>query len=250
MAMADYNEGYYRPHAEHLRLHSRFTRQRISFLNEYASPRAGERILDLGTGVGSMAFESMKSGAEVVGLDFADTALATAQTIGAELGLEPLRLVRGDGTRLPFQASTFDKVICVDFVEHLVDPDYLSMISECRRALVEGGKLFIVCPGPDHIFQVLRRHNLILKREKTHIGFKSIQCLSSSLQEAGFRLETAKVLPSHLPGWQLLERLLIPLPGVGEFFQKTICIIAAKLPEDVCSTRQAKARTARGLGLF
>jgi SAM-dependent methyltransferase len=76
----------------------------------------GARVLEPGVGTGRIALPLVAAGCKVVGVDLsADMLRALA---GREEG--DLSLVRGDITRLPFRAQTFDAAVCVH-VLHLVD---------------------------------------------------------------------------------------------------------------------------------
>src|SRR5688572_18203445 len=56
----------------------------------------------------------------VVGVDIADTILATARRAAAAAGLDP-ELVRGNLERLPLDDASFDLVVSVQVIEHLLD---------------------------------------------------------------------------------------------------------------------------------
>ncbi|MFQ3678416.1 MAG: class I SAM-dependent methyltransferase, partial [Fimbriimonadaceae bacterium] len=73
-------------------------------------------ILDVGCGTGIVLSELNRLG-DGVGLDFSDRALAYSHRRG--LG----RLVRGDGTALPFADARFDAVVGLDIFEHIQDDE-------------------------------------------------------------------------------------------------------------------------------
>ena len=49
-----------------------------------------------------------------------------------------------DGLNIPFEGNTYDMVICMDVLEHAVDPDRL--VREIYRVLKPGGLLYISVP--------------------------------------------------------------------------------------------------------
>ena len=53
--------------------------------------------------------------------------------------------VRGDLTRLPFPAGTFELIVCSHVLEHI--PDDAAALAEMRRALAPGGVLLLIVPG-------------------------------------------------------------------------------------------------------
>lgn len=88
-------------------------------------------VLEPGVGTGRVALPLLEAGCEVTGVDLSADMLAALA--GREL--PRLHLVRGDVTRLPFAAASFDAAVCVH-VLHLVD----------SRAVLEA-LLHLVRPG-------------------------------------------------------------------------------------------------------
>lgn len=106
---------------------------------------AVQRILDVGTGTGALAFEALERwpDAEVVGLDGSTGMLDVAERRAAA-GFDPatrarLRFVAGLAEHLPFPDETFDLVVSA-FVVQLV-PDRRQVLREAYRVLRPGGRL-------------------------------------------------------------------------------------------------------------
>ncbi|HYX44068.1 MAG TPA: methyltransferase domain-containing protein, partial [Acidimicrobiales bacterium] len=113
--------------------------------------RAGDRVLDLGSGGGRHAFEAHRRGASVVALDrsAAETAgcagLMAAMRAGGEAPAAALgTAVTGDGLALPFPDEVFDRVVAAEVLEHVVD-DARAM-AELARVLRPGGTLAVTVP--------------------------------------------------------------------------------------------------------
>ncbi len=98
--------------------------------------RPGQRLLDVGCGDGTFAGLVSKRFHEVHGVDFSEVALARA----AELGVIT-RQADLDQEGLPFPDETFDQVVCLDVIEHVIDP--VRLLSECRRVLAPRGFLLL-----------------------------------------------------------------------------------------------------------
>jgi len=78
----------------------------------------GKRLLDLACGTGRWLEKLSSQGADVgVGVDFSTAMLRVAETKPAIRG----RLARADCKHLPFQASTFDFVVCSFALGHICD---------------------------------------------------------------------------------------------------------------------------------
>ncbi len=102
----------------------------------------GERLLDIGCGVGAVlgVITSAIPGLELAGIDLADAQIATAREHLAALGARcDLRV--GDATKLPWPDGSFDHVYMMWFLEHVEDPR--PFLAEARRVLRPGGTITI-----------------------------------------------------------------------------------------------------------
>jgi len=99
----------------------------------------GERVLDLGCGLGDFAAALAQHGAAVVGCDVAETALRLARA--RHPGVEFVR----SGEELPFADASFDVVWAGEVLEHVQDG--LGLLAEARRVLRPGGRLLLSTPG-------------------------------------------------------------------------------------------------------
>jgi ubiquinone/menaquinone biosynthesis C-methylase UbiE len=111
------------------------------------------RLLDLACGSGGPTLRiAQRTGCRVSGLDLNAEGIASARASARELGYKSRADFRqGDAaTRLPFEESRFDAIMCIDAINHL--PDRPRVLEEWRRVLKPGGHLLftdpIVMTGP------------------------------------------------------------------------------------------------------
>ena len=111
----------------------------------------GERVLDVGCGEGRHSWEACKrNDCLVYALDIeeenlkkAHYALYLMEQKGEVKG--KWFLTRGNITSLPFKDASFDKVICSEVLEHILD-DYQA-IKELVRVLKDEGRLAVSVPS-------------------------------------------------------------------------------------------------------
>jgi demethylmenaquinone methyltransferase/2-methoxy-6-polyprenyl-1,4-benzoquinol methylase len=110
------------------------------------------RILDVATGTAGVALQlSERTGADVVGLDLTAQMLDRARTrIATHDRSERVRLVQGDGSRLPFADASFDALTFTYLLRYVADP--AATLRELARVVRPGGVVasleFAVPPGP------------------------------------------------------------------------------------------------------
>ena len=108
-------------------------------------PQPGQRVLDVATGTGLVAFELVRRGrSEVVGLDQSEQMLAGARSrLAAEPALaDRVQFVSGEAERLPFGDAAFD-ALTFTYLLRYVD-DHLATMRELARVLKPGGRIGMV----------------------------------------------------------------------------------------------------------
>jgi demethylmenaquinone methyltransferase/2-methoxy-6-polyprenyl-1,4-benzoquinol methylase len=108
-------------------------------------PLPGQRVLDVATGTGLVAFELVRrGGCDVVGLDQSEDMLAGAR---ARLDGEPgvagrVTFVRGEAERLPFADAEFDAVTFTYLLRYV--DDRAATMRELARVVRPGGRIGMV----------------------------------------------------------------------------------------------------------
>ncbi len=108
-------------------------------------PRPDQRVLDVATGTGLVAFELVRrGGCEVVGLDQSEEMLAGARrrVAAAPALADRVTFVRGEAERLPFADREFD-ALTFTYLLRYVD-DRLAAMRELARVVKPGGRIGMV----------------------------------------------------------------------------------------------------------
>ena len=125
-------------------------KQRVRGLLDF---RAGQRVLDAGTGTGEDAQEMARLLApdgEVVGLDLSQIMIDEAKRRLQDASLR-VHFVQGDIQQFPFEDASFDRCYADRIFIHLPEPQLA--VAELARVTKPGGKILIA--EGDHESQVL-----------------------------------------------------------------------------------------------
>lgn len=123
--------------------HARARYRLEPYIHEFAAfaQSAGQRVLEVGVGMGADYLEWLKAGAQATGVDLSSASLEQAKRRCEIAGYEPnLRL--SDAEHLPFPENTFDVVYSYGVMHH--SPDTARCIREAWRVLKPGGALRIM----------------------------------------------------------------------------------------------------------
>ena len=130
---------------------AKFTNYGIGPLIDVIDASPGQKVLDVCCGTGLAAMAAQAKGAQVTGIDISEEMIALARARNGGC-----RFQTGDAESLPFEAATFDAVICNFGLYHLPAPD--RAIGEGSRVLRAGGKYaFTTWCGPEQspLFRIL-----------------------------------------------------------------------------------------------
>lgn len=106
----------------------------------HLADRDSQKVIDVATGTGDVAFEIRKAGVpEVVGLDLTPEMIDAAQKKAKKT--DGVTFIVGDGMRMPFEDGTFDAATISFGLRNM--PDYAGAVAEMARVVKPGGK--VIC---------------------------------------------------------------------------------------------------------
>jgi ubiquinone/menaquinone biosynthesis C-methylase UbiE len=106
----------------------------------YKEAREGNKILDIGTGMGRAISSLSESRKTVVGVDLDIELLREGRKINRKVNY-----VRASALYLPFKPESIDEVILENVIEHILEQRVV--LDEVKRVLEEGGKVIISTPN-------------------------------------------------------------------------------------------------------
>lgn len=228
MSIDLYDEKYYEVHVRAYSSKNTWMRNRIQNVLEMANIAPDDIVLDVGCGIGTFSYEASQVAQYTIGLDLSEASLSVCRRLVKEQDrIHDLDFILADIREIPLKIGSIDKIICADLVEHLVDAQFLMLVNEAFKVLTLTGLFFIYTPNDHHVFELLRRNNIILKREESHVGFRSMEAIVETLDNNGFTVIDNYYKESHVPFFNVLERVLMKIPFLREYFRRRICIIAS-----------------------
>lgn len=230
--------GWERVAGDYHRYFAALTTRFIEPLLDAGGVEAGRRVLDVATGPGYVAAAAADRGADVMGIDFAEAAVAVARQQYPGIGFRT-----GSAEDLPYSDSQFDVVLMNFGLLHIARPE--QALAEAHRVLRPGGRIaFTVwadpqaCLGFKIVLDAIAEHgnmDVPLPDGPPFFRFSEAAETKRVLIEAGFCEPEVKVIDTQ---WAM--------PHEDTLFEtflhgavRTGALLQAQSPEAQAAIRQA-----------
>lgn len=162
--------------------------------------RAGEAVLDIGSGPGLLAVEMavvLGVGGRVAGTDISPSMLELAAARSMPAGAAPVEFHRAGVDALPFPDGSFDVAVSTQVLEYV--DDIAGALAEMRRVLRPGGRVLVLDTDWDSIVWHSRdeaRMRRVLTVWDEHLVDPHLpRTLAGSLTRAGFSVAPPWTIP-------------------------------------------------------
>jgi ubiquinone/menaquinone biosynthesis C-methylase UbiE len=187
--------------------------QDLGWIVDVAALTGTERVLDVATGGGHVAFSLAPHSAEVVALDLTREMLQVAEQEAIKRQLANIRFLEGDAQKLPCADASFDVVVCRQAAHHF--PHVSQAVQEWRRVLKPGGKLVLddtIAPEEPVIDVFLNEIEAL--RDPSHVRSLRHSEWNTLLRENGFTIHSEQEWGIFLdvPSWT--QRMRTPAASI------------------------------------
>lgn len=199
----------------------------------------GRSILEVGCGRGATLLELARQGANVVGLDYSEEALAVCRRSDVYDRFSwRASFVNADARKLPFSDESFDFVFSVGLIEHFQDP--IELLLEQQRVLRVGGYLLVQVPQKYSLYTATKKVAMALGKW-AYGGWET----QFSDREISGIVSRAGLEPKYVYGYgsfvlAAIRHALVPTLDFGMFWRDgteldVIRAVKAKTALDVCA---------------
>ena len=167
--------------------------------------RAGEQVLDIGSGPGLLAHEmalSVGQGGRVCGIDISEDMLAMARKRCADKPWTEFK--KADAAELSYPDDSFDAAVSTQVYEYVADIP--AALAELYRVMRPGGRALIMDTDYGslviHTKDQVRMERLLSAWNEHFVHATLPRTLSRQLREAGFKIRERDVIPMFNPEYQ------------------------------------------------
>ena len=194
-------------HAVYLDRRQMDIRLRRETVDRVVQGKQYSEILDIGCGDSSISTPLLNSKCRLTLLDVSPGMLSIAQSRVPEELSSRVKFVNQDFMQVPFEKGSFDLVICVGVLAHVVSPQ--ALIAKIASVLQAGGTLILECTNGFHFLarlHQLRNQVVWLFHPPTYkMNTLSATAIRKTAEKYGFK-----------PAGEF--RYGLPLPGTAKFY--------------------------------
>lgn len=162
---------------------------------EFVAPRPTDRVLDVATGPGFLAFNFAARVAEVMGTDITPAMLSRAEVNRVKRDLGNVKFQEGDAESLPFPDASFDVATCGSAFHHFANP--VLVLSEMARVVRPGGTVALTEIITSEDEKKAAFHNRLENmRDPSHTRSIALSELVAMFEAAGLHDIRTRTLPS------------------------------------------------------
>ena len=170
---------YYQNDYDRTNYFSPITRKRYhQLLDAFEKFRQSNKILDLGCGYGYFLEVAKSRGWEVYGVEIAEDAVHTCKEKG-------INMFHGEVQYCDFQEDTFDVVISIEVIEHLVNPNII--VQTGLKMLRKDGLFYVTTPNFNSYLRYQLKENFDVIEYPNHLSYFTTKTLDRLFTENGFK---------------------------------------------------------------
>lgn len=168
-----------RPHA---------TGTSLGVMVDWAKPTPADRVLDVASGTGFIAFAFAEVAAEVVATDITMNMVQEARRLGVERGFRNIRFLQVPAEALPFRDASFDIATCRIAPHHFASVP--AFLREIRRILRPTGRFILTDTSSSEEPDLNTWHQELERiRDPSHVRNYTPAQWQRLIEDAGFTLE-------------------------------------------------------------
>ncbi len=198
--------------AENYRKHAGFVSELAMPMVDLLAPKAGERILDLGCGDGTLGLEIARRGSDVLGIDLSEEMVNKARANRLEAEVMSV-------TDLPFRAE-FDAVFSNAMLHWVREPELA--VANIASALKPGGRFVAEFGGAGNVHHIVEAMRTVFARHPEFGVFDDFwyfptpEEYAERLERHGLSVTTIELIPRPTPIDDIAHWLAIFTNGVTE----------------------------------
>lgn len=227
-----YNTDYHRGIFSKYLSKTTYQKDKEQNITRLVKPSVGDNILEVGCSAGATVFLFAEKGATAWGVDFDIEAINIAEEFRSKSFAHPERCsfyAKGAGEVI--EAISPNKVIMIDFTEHVSDAILSQILSDLKKNHTRDWTLYIYTPNRLHWIEWLKKRNLILRQDDSHTDLRNAGEYISLIRECGYTVTCLKYRPFYLQFFKYIEQVIAMLPLVGNLFKRRILITATPVKQ-------------------